>query len=138
MTKKDFPKGFSPYCPPSFYDREPQEFIEEFKEISRKEIRDGDALSSFDLDPSLEYYFDYDYDYDDIRKLYLVGKKRTKFLNTNYEKQLESYNARKKDHVGKMKEWAKWKEKWDANEEAKRDKAERAQYEKLRKKYEKA
>ena len=143
------PAWFSIYSPPDEPSKPPEpqkvlrnsEIVEVLQGDDRVLIEDllKEGITSLYLEHT---YDDYDHCHDSSCGARLHLYKDTIVPNKNYDKELQQYEKKKlkyekelAEHQDKLKEWERLKKEHDQVEQAKKDKAEKAEYERLKKKY---
>jgi hypothetical protein len=134
--KKNYPKDFYPHSQPSPPYTKPQEFIKKGEVV---ETVEGSNYSTVRLNNGTEWEVEIDSG-DDFTSASVVLKRvnNEPIPNPLYKKQKETYDKEYEKYKNKLKGWQKLKKKRDLEEAAEKEIWERKQYEKLKKKYDRA
>lgn len=135
-----FPANFSPYEPRFWGGPEPKKMLlPEIEEVERRKISDGEDFTDFVKDKDYAYTLDKDYDdYDRYYSVYIVKNRiLEERINKNYEKELKAYNKYKEKFDAQLEEWKRLKKIYDKQQKLKKERAELAEFERLKKKFEK-
>lgn len=134
-SKKNYPKGFSPYSQPRLYTPKPKDQIEEDEVLEEATVSNYESLEL--PEGTKKIYIERCHAYDeDFFKITCYGKNSVK-PNPNYEKEMSHYQKELAKHKVELADWKKWKKKWDEEEAQEKEASERRQYEKLKVKFEK-
>lgn len=135
-NKKNYPKGFSPYCKPYFGYFEPIEFYEEKKRLNSIELVNYFFLPK--LDNLYEYELEVSGNGDKGYSIFLTKYEIIKKPNKNYKKEPEDFNFKKEKYKEELKAWKEYKKKWDEEARIEKLEAEKKLYDKLKNKFEPA
>lgn len=133
-SRRDYPKDFDAYLKPFFFERKPKEILEGQQVcIKVDNYSSGDILEETD-----KYIKILDTEDDDGVSHDIIVKTYSKepVANPHYLEELEIYSEKRKAYLKKLKEWKKLKARWEQEEKAEKVEREKAEYLRLKEKYE--
>ncbi len=131
QQKYPFPETFSPYnTPVSFDETLPKKKKVIPQLLSSEYVQDGDIVERGD---GWYKVFRYEGDQDEDPRIDKFSSTGLEVPNNDYDKEMKDYKRLLKDHTEMVNEWEENKKIWDSLVEAE----ERAEYERLKKKFKK-
>lgn len=128
---KNYPKYFSIYTSPNFYESEPNLKLEQRELIEKYQISNYDILPRFKND-NHTHVFESDDNYN-----YFICEYKIKTIdNPYYLKELQEYNKRKRKYKEELTEWKKLKKQWLEEDREEKIQREKILLKKLKEKYE--